>query len=393
MEAIIENGTAKLPPIDDFIHLRNYGYDYKKPAEDRHAALRSAAKATDLLLVLRRLNFIRNKRHNDAANTVISADVEYLKKLYAIEKDLHGPSHGSYLERHEIDKIGGKKKRVLLPRLDNDIIHLSNYGYAYEKAPHKRHKALRAAARDTDILLVLRRLNYLRNIQSKKYNLAAKSAMSADVEYLKKLYAKYRKSHGPSHGSYPDRMKGGDDSETDSESNININMVELPSGNIISKIEESHTCINNECEHYIKVYEKHQYENSEIIFRNIEMTDIDNLIDFMTNHHIESNRDILIADINHNQYIGIFVENKLMGIMKYSANKSDVKILIFVVDKPYGTTFMKFLDKFFTKNNFESIESELSVDNDNIRYINIMQENGMKIDKIINDKMFMKKVI
>ena len=389
MESIIKNDTSNIPEMDNIIHLKNYDYDYNDPTEIRHFALRAAVKDTDLLLVLRRLNFILNKKIGIFANDVINKDIEYLKSLYT--------------SKESNEAVGGSKKsRQLLPVLQDNTIHLSNYGYTYQKSIHKRHKALRAAIQDTDLLLVLRRLNYMRNIQSKKYNSNAKLTMTSDVEYLKKLYAKYRETHGPLSGSYQDRMTGGgdpidftddSDSNSDSDSDVNINMIELPSSKIISKFESIHKCIDDKCNHYITIYEKHKSDDKEIIFRNIKITDIAELTTILDKHNIVFNRDQLIIDLEHNEFIGIFVNEKLEGITKYNIDMMKIHMSIFVANKPYGTTFIKFLEKFFEKNNYESMNITFDTEKDNVRYINLMQENGMKINNIDKNKLTMSRFL
>jgi hypothetical protein len=92
-------GPKTLPEPDKLIQLHTFGYSIKKNKEDRHKALRDAAAASDLLLVYRRLNLLRNYQANAASKAIFDADVDYLKKLYAKQKKTHGTSRRSYAER------------------------------------------------------------------------------------------------------------------------------------------------------------------------------------------------------------------------------------------------------------------------------------------------------
>lgn len=76
-------GPKTLPKPDDKLHLSKYGYYYKKSADARHKALRSAVKENDALKVLRRLNLLRNYQSVPEVKSVFSDDVEYMKKLYS----------------------------------------------------------------------------------------------------------------------------------------------------------------------------------------------------------------------------------------------------------------------------------------------------------------------
>ncbi len=93
----------------------------------------------------------------------------------------------SYVPPTCIKDVGkpGKGPKIL-PTPGNEI-HLSKYGYGVHKSTEARRKALREAIKDYNTLLVLRRLNLIRNIQGIKEN---KDILSDDVEYLKKKYSK-----------------------------------------------------------------------------------------------------------------------------------------------------------------------------------------------------------
>lgn len=96
---------TKLPQLDDYFHLRTYGYSIDKPEKERHEALEKAIKSTDVLYVLRRLNLARNLQSFGKAKKIMSEDVEYLKKRKK-EIGLIDNSNIPYRER-VIKKIKG----------------------------------------------------------------------------------------------------------------------------------------------------------------------------------------------------------------------------------------------------------------------------------------------
>jgi hypothetical protein len=87
---------------------------------------------------------------------------------------------------------GKTPKSQRLPTPGKDI-SLRKYGYSVDKPAYNRHKALMAAARDTDEYKVLKHLNLVRNIQA--YDQDSKRKMSADVNFMKGRYAEYKKRH------------------------------------------------------------------------------------------------------------------------------------------------------------------------------------------------------
>ena len=70
----------------------------------------------------------------------------------------------------------------------NDMLQLSKYGYSITKSIDDRRAALDAASKDNDILVVLRRLNLVRNYQSIAEN---KKIFDDDIEYVRELYTKH----------------------------------------------------------------------------------------------------------------------------------------------------------------------------------------------------------
>jgi len=79
----------------------------------------------------------------------------------------------------------------LLPKIDTSKkASLSKYGYKLSKSSLSRKRALKRAARSKGTLRVMRRVNLIRNYSKsvpKNYD-----KLSADVDFLKNEYAKYK---------------------------------------------------------------------------------------------------------------------------------------------------------------------------------------------------------
>lgn len=97
-------GPYTLPKPDEKIHLSKFGWSYRKPSNQRHKALREAAKAADILSVYRRMNLLRNYQANPKAKEVMSQDVNYLKSLYAKHRSRFGRSRRSFKLRQKEKK-------------------------------------------------------------------------------------------------------------------------------------------------------------------------------------------------------------------------------------------------------------------------------------------------
>ena len=86
---------VKLLPKPDpaGIHLSKYGYSTSKTQSKRRSSLKRTSKKHGALPVLKRLNLIRNitstktSEKTKKAHDIMSKDVEYMKKLYAREKE------------------------------------------------------------------------------------------------------------------------------------------------------------------------------------------------------------------------------------------------------------------------------------------------------------------
>ncbi len=89
-------------------------------------------------------------------------------------------------------KMGRTKsgKLKVLPPIDNQDIHLSDYGYSLDKTKAQRKTSLKRASKKEGTLKVLRRLNLIRNYTAVKAN---KEKMSQDMEFMKNQYKKSKK--------------------------------------------------------------------------------------------------------------------------------------------------------------------------------------------------------
>ena len=81
------HGPYTLPKVGDKNSLTKYGYSLNKSSASRKASLKKASKKYGTLEVLRRTNLIRNYSKSVPSNyKKLSADVNYMKSLYAKEK-------------------------------------------------------------------------------------------------------------------------------------------------------------------------------------------------------------------------------------------------------------------------------------------------------------------
>ena len=76
-------------------------------------------------------------------------------------------------------------KLKVLPKVDLDDIHLSEYGYSLSNPEKVRKASLKRASKEAGTLKVLRRLNLIRNYTAVEKN---KKKMTKDVEFLKDKY-------------------------------------------------------------------------------------------------------------------------------------------------------------------------------------------------------------
>ena len=88
-------------------------------------------------------------------------------------------------------KRRGPKRPKVLPPIGNEM-HLSDYGYSLQRPIKERRSSLKRASKKQGELAVLRRVNLIRNY-SKSVPVNYKK-LSDDVEYLKKQYARSKKS-------------------------------------------------------------------------------------------------------------------------------------------------------------------------------------------------------
>ena len=80
------SNLKRLPKPGNAIHLSDDGYNTSKSKLARHKALSRSSKKHGSLVVMRRLNLIKNLSRENKSKYVMKDDVEYLKKMYAREK-------------------------------------------------------------------------------------------------------------------------------------------------------------------------------------------------------------------------------------------------------------------------------------------------------------------
>ncbi len=92
--------------------------------------------------------------------------------------------------KRSVSKKGSKN---ILPKISGNV-HLSDYGYTLKNKEKSRKTSLKRASKEEGTLTTLRHLNLIRNYTKsvpKNYK-----KLSKDVEFLKKEYAKEKRSKG-----------------------------------------------------------------------------------------------------------------------------------------------------------------------------------------------------
>jgi len=316
--------------------------------------------------------------------------------------------------------------RKLLPRPDNKI-HLSKYGYSAKKKSSNRHAALKAAANDTDTLLVLRGLNLLINYQRLP---STKKIFDDDVEYMKNLYIrekKRRRSNKPTKRDYG-QQHGGQNSDENSDeiysdfsskiSNANLNgispetseadieEINLPETeddvitvNKITDIERVCDSDTGKCGIRNFIYEAHTVDSVTVVFYTLSKDDADDILklDKIYLNPMATRDDILqkLSD-NEGMLLGIKVDDKLQGYFQYepieistelpTETNDNVQVISFFANPSYRTALYSFMEKFFQRNNYAKIIIEIKLDNDTAgKKINFWYGMGFVIDTVDPD--------
>lgn len=144
--------------------LNVLGYKVTNDIKVRHEALDEAVKEYGFENVQREL--IRVGKGGPITRSITSKDIEYIKQN---------------------NQRGGKDE-------SSKPLHLSHYGYYTDKSDAVRRKALREASKVYTPIKVQGRLVLLSNLSQNGSR--AKSIMKNDVNYTKKLYAKYKEQQG-----------------------------------------------------------------------------------------------------------------------------------------------------------------------------------------------------
>lgn len=270
---------------------------------------------------------------------------------------------GSYVKPTYITDIG-KHGPKTLPPLGNEI-HLSDYGYSTKLSDEKRHAALLRAAQASDLLLVERRLNLARNYQA--YPIP-KEIMSRDVNFLKELYHKKRNKYGRNKKNYTNRKieknysignyQIGGNNNSDSESSINSSDEIEKNIFLVEK-----NCNDNNCIIKSFIYEKHILnDGTKVLFYTLDKNDINDVLLLDKDCISENvNKDDIKQKLNNEPYlfIGIRINDELKGYCMFEEKNDIIEILWFCAKPSYSTPLYTFLEKFFSKNDYKEIYTEV----------------------------------
>lgn len=261
---------------------------------------------------------------------------------------------------NDLGKPGKGPKTLPKP---GDKVHLTQYGYSIHKPTNLRRAALRAATKDYNTLVVLRRLNLLRNYQAIPEN---KEIFTDDVEYMKKLYSNIRrtkpKSGSKQHGGIPYEQNNIQDPMTSDIDSPNERMIEV---NTFMNMETICTD-KSKCSTKSIIKESHTVNGKQVMYYTLEEKDAEQVLE-LDQMFLDSDLDknaVVQKIINKSGLlIGIKVNDKLEGYCQYEpVNNTSVKIIWFCANKGFGTPLYTFMEKFFKMNDNVKITLVVSLE-------------------------------
>lgn len=235
-----------------------------------------------------------------------------------------------------------------------DKIRLSRYGYNIHKPQANRRAALRAAINDNNTLVIYKRLNLLRNFQHMPEN---KEIFTQDVEYLKKLYSKIRRTKP--------NQRGGDDALIAETSETSDNMMDIIK--VKATFNRQKNCDNSgNCSIINIVHETHLVNGKQISYDTLEEKDADQILE-LDKLYLDSgyNKTTVLQKITDNRglLIGIKIDDKLQGYCQYKPiDETGIKIIWFCANKGFGTPLYIFLEKYFKLNAYTKIILTVSLE-------------------------------
>lgn len=273
-----------------------------------------------------------------------------------------------------------------LPPLRGDL-SLRAYGYSIHKPASARHSALREAAKDNDVLKVLRHLNLIRNKQAESAN---KDKFSSDMEYMSKIYKRHKRQSGRQSGRQS--QSGGDFAEGTNQWYVDEMMNVGVGGDISLEIDQTkEKCINNKC----SIYERHIVNGNELIYLTLGKDELKEL------PLLEESDEPMINTSNTTKLgsdrpIGIKSNGVLKGYFIYTDTEENRQVTInkFVALRGFASSLYAFLEIFFERNGITKITIPIDTSKKHhIMSINFFTKMDFTIETIGKEIVFMEKYI
>lgn len=212
---------------------------------------------------------------------------------------------GSYVEPTCVPDRGkeGKGPKTL-PKLSGKLHLTKSYGYKLSKSDKSRHKSLKKAFEENNPLEVYRHLILIHNLTADSDN---KNILKKDVEYMKKLYSKYKSNR---------EIRGGNS--------------------------------NDEIMHRRYTYEKHVIDNNTIIIKTVEPDNTLINVEKIEKYYDKDNIEILEIIINDVSY----------GYIILKFDNDEVIIIDFDVKSGFRKSALIFIEKYAELNGCKTIIME-----------------------------------
>ena len=231
---------------------------------------------------------------------------------------------------------------------------LISNGYSTLKPKKERRIALRKIVKKNGMTDVIEKLKIL---NKQIIDSSIKNLYSRDISYLNKLNRKKI-------SKYTQLQSGGED-------DVIVEEIEYP-----EKIEDD---INNEQDNKtdtqinssisshntFHIYEKHVIDSTEYIFYTLKETDIADILELQRKYispNITLTETINTFNLKPNNYIGIKVNGNFQGYCLFNLqDDKEMEIIEFYVNKPYGSTLYKLIERIATNNGYNRIYTVVNI--------------------------------